>query len=112
MKLEDFEKLNKERTQGKWNDIRGSLAFTNDDDFGGASIGNGPNADFIEACSEIVPRMIKALNATKRERIYRNISCPACNYSGEDDSGIPCYCWDLQNAAESADKAFAELEQT
>jgi len=58
VKLEDFEKLNKERTQGKWNDIRGSLAFTNDDDFGGASIGNGPNADFIEACSEMVPMLI------------------------------------------------------
>ena len=37
---------------------RGIVAFTNDDDFGGASIGNGPNADFIEACSEMVPKLI------------------------------------------------------
>jgi len=91
MKLEDFEKL-ANACQADMGEFHVSL-------------------DFYDACREMVPRMIKALNATKRERIYRNISCPACNYSGEDDSGIPCYCWDLQNAAESADKAFAELEQ-
>ena len=70
MKLEDFEKLHKARTPGSWEaeidcvDV-GWVAIGPAHPVGGDAGPTEARADaaFIAACSEMVPRMIKALKA-------------------------------------------------
>lgn len=72
MTLDDLEKLDKARTPGRWSvkDAFPVLEIMHPSKVGisavGIKVASGNNAEFIAACSEMVPRMIKRLRLAER----------------------------------------------